>query len=139
MKDTTQPTNTKTEESENCSAAPAKKSSSEPSPQTQFSPGENSSTTAVKQVSIALFSETKAHTWHLNSYDKLTLSLITTGLVRGITHTSIRSTCLTADQVTVSSVPVGKGVDAPRVDCLCWKKLVNRGFLEWLKEEPEDD
>jgi hypothetical protein len=55
--------------------------------------GENSSTTAAKQASTAPFSETKARANRQSLSDRLTQSLISSGLVRGITHTSIRKQC----------------------------------------------
>jgi len=52
--------------------------------------GGSSSTPVASKASIAQSSETKARTYRQSLSDKLTQSLITSGLVKGITHTSIR-------------------------------------------------
>jgi hypothetical protein len=70
----------------------------------------------------------KARTSRPSLSDKLTLSLITAGLARGITHSSLRRMSPPPEQVTVSSVRVGGGVDAPRVACLYWSDRNRNGF-----------
>jgi len=82
----------------------------------------------VKEVSTALSSVTKALTAPQTLSDRPTLSLISAGLVKGITHISIRRLCVPADRVIVLNVPVGDGVDAPRVDCLCWSWPIESGL-----------
>jgi hypothetical protein len=61
--------------------------------ETLFSSGETSSTIAANQASIAPCFETKARTNRPSLSDRLTQSLIMSGLVKGITHTSIRKQC----------------------------------------------
>jgi hypothetical protein len=55
-----------------------------------FSSGESSSTTAGKPESTAPSSGTRGRTYRRSLSDRLTASLITSGLVKGITPTSIR-------------------------------------------------
>lgn len=71
-------------------SVPARTLSCEPEMLTPSLFGENSLMIAGKPASIAPPSETKADTYRLSLSDRLMQSLITLGLVRGITHTSIR-------------------------------------------------
>jgi hypothetical protein len=72
------------------SSAPDKKSSSElEMPMLSLSGGSSKMPVASK-ASIARYSGTKARTDHQALSDKQMQSLITCGLVKGITHTSIR-------------------------------------------------
>src|SRR4051812_46324597 len=91
---TTAATDTQTVESGASSSAPASTSSSEPETPTLCLFGESSLTTPSpsRTGSIATYSETKRPTAtdRPSLSDKLTPSLITAGLVRGTTHTSIR-------------------------------------------------
>lgn len=58
--------------------------------QTLFLFGENSLTDQDNKELIALFSATKANTSHQTLSDRLTPSLISAGLVKGITPMSVR-------------------------------------------------
>lgn len=57
---------------------------------TPCSSGESSSTTAASKASIAPSFGMNPRTGRVSLSDRLTQSLITSGLVKGITHTSIR-------------------------------------------------
>lgn len=65
-------------------------SSCEPVMQTPCSSGEASLMTADSKVLTALSSAMRANIARLSLSDKLTQSLITSGLIAGITHSSIR-------------------------------------------------
>lgn len=69
---------------------PAKSSSSATPRPRRYSSGGNSSTPAASVGSTAPSSETKALRSRQSLSDRLTQSLITAGLVRGITPTSVR-------------------------------------------------
>lgn len=69
---------------------PAKSSSCEQPMLTLFLSGGDSSTTADSKASTARSSATKARIYRPSLSDRLTASLITAGLVCGITPTSIR-------------------------------------------------
>jgi hypothetical protein len=134
MRDTIQHISIRTNENDGSLQGQGKRLYSEHGPETLCLSGENSSTPAVKKVSTALSSVTKAITSPQTLSDRLTLSLISAGLVRGITHLSIRNLCVAPEQVTVLNVPVGEGQGAPRVDCLCWRWTVESGLpLEYLE------
>ena len=68
----------------------ARRSRSAPETPTPSLFGASSSMTADKPASTAPSSGTKVSTVHRSLSDRLTQSLITAGLVKGITHTSIR-------------------------------------------------
>jgi len=86
----TAPTSTKTDANVHSLSAPDKQLSLELDPQTHYLSGESSLTIADRRELIALFSETKASLNPLSLSDRLTLSLISAGLVKGITPTSVR-------------------------------------------------
>ena len=98
------------------SSAPAKSSLFEQPKPTQFLCGAGSSTTAVRQASVAPSSAMKGRTSRRSLSDKLTPSLITSGLVCGITPSSIRQ--LSGQPIRVlafdtpagpAAAPLGKG------------------------------
>jgi hypothetical protein len=82
--------NTKTDESDICLLDPDKRLFSEPETVTPCLFGESSSTPADSKESIAPSSATRVRSDLPTLSDRLTQSLITAGLVKGITHTSIR-------------------------------------------------
>lgn len=86
----------------------------EPPPETPFSLGENSSTTAARKASIARSSATKGLTNHRSLFDKRIRSLIAYGLVRGITPGSIRRECGAKIPDFVSSWRDGDGRESDR-------------------------
>jgi hypothetical protein len=86
----TQPTSTQTDVSENCSQAQAKKLSSAQRQAMQCLCGEGLSTQAANAVSTAPYSETKAITDPQTSYARRIQLLMRSGLVAGITPTSVR-------------------------------------------------
>ena len=73
-----------------CLRVQERRLSSEPETPTLCLSGGSSSTPAGKKASTARYSGTKVRTDRPSLSDKLTQSLITAGLVKGITHTSIR-------------------------------------------------
>jgi len=91
-------------------SAPAKPSFCEPRQLTLFSSGESSSTTAASKASAALCSATKVRTNRRSLSDRLTSSLITAGLVKGITPSSIRQ--LSGQPIRVLAFDVLAGGDA---------------------------
>ncbi len=90
MSGTTVPTNTKTDGNEAYSQALAKRSSSERQNRRPRLYGASSSMTAGKPASTVPSSETKVRTYRASLSDRLTPSLISAGLVNGITPTSTR-------------------------------------------------
>jgi len=104
-------TTTKTSASENCSAAPVKKSSCEREPETLSLFGESSLTLLDSKELIALFSATKAQSSARTLSDRLTKSLMSAGLVRGITPMSTRRKCGAAIPDFVLYVPGGGRVE----------------------------
>lgn len=93
MNATIPPTSMQTGGSGNCSSDPVKRSSCEPVMPTLFSFGDASLTTADRRELIALFSATKVPGEVRTLSDRLTPSLITSGLVSGITPSSVRQQC----------------------------------------------
>ena len=93
-----------------------KRSSLEPSAPTLFSLGENSSTTADSKASTAPSSETKARTYRVSLSDKLTQSLIASGLVKGITPSSVRRQLGAPIRVIASFGPAGADAAKPEAD-----------------------
>lgn len=81
---------TETAGGEPCLLDQGKKSCSEPNEPMLFSSGESSSTPVVSKALTAPSFGTKGKSDRPTLSDRLTQSLITSGLVRGITHTSIR-------------------------------------------------
>lgn len=82
----------KMEDEEASLSVQAKQSHCEPMQETLFSFGENLSTIAARKASTARCSETKANTYQASLSDRLTKSLITSGLVAGITPMYVRKT-----------------------------------------------
>lgn len=115
---TIQPTNTRTGASENCSAAPVKKSYCEQSAAMLDLFGEISMMPAAKKASTARSSETKANTSHLTLSDRLTPSLISHGLVAGITPMSTRQQCGAAIPDIASYGLDGNVQGTPKAGCL---------------------
>jgi hypothetical protein len=78
---------------EGSSSARESESSLEPTQRTLFSFGDTSATgTTIKKASTVQSSETRVRTDRLSLSDRLTQSLITAGLVKGITPSLIRET-----------------------------------------------
>lgn len=90
MSDTILHTNMQTGGCAVCSRGRVKKSSCEPEPETPDLFGEASSAIGSSRGSVAPSSATKARSYRPSLSDRLTLSLIRSGLVAGITPTSIR-------------------------------------------------
>ncbi len=99
-----------------CSSVLAKSSHFEQPTLTLFSCGAGSSTTVVRRASTAPFSATKGRASRRSLSDRLTPSLITSGLVCGITPLSIRQ--LSGQPIRVlafdtpagpAAAPLGKG------------------------------
>jgi hypothetical protein len=90
MKNITPLTNIETDAGEPNSSGRGKQSFCEPLKPTPSLFGESSSTTADSRESIAPCSETKARIDQATLSDRLTESLISAGLVKGIIPTSIR-------------------------------------------------
>jgi len=95
----------------------ARRSSCAPETQTPCSAGASSSTTAASWALIAPSSETKARRSRHSLSDRLTLSLITSGLVSGITPMSVRRQSGQAIPDTVSWRRDGDGAATPRAAC----------------------
>lgn len=87
---TTAHTDTATADGEANSSAPAKRSRYGRKTETPCSSGESSSTTADSQASTVPCSAMSRPTYRRSLSDRLTQSLITAGLVKGITPTSTR-------------------------------------------------
>jgi len=82
--------NTKTDENAASLSDPASISCSEPATLTPCLFGESSSMIPASKALIAPFSATKAPSDRPTLSDRLTPLLISAGLVKGITHTSVR-------------------------------------------------
>lgn len=89
----------------------------EPKEPTLFSFGESSLTTAGSMASTALCSETKAHTYRVSLSDRLTQSLITSGLVKGITPSSVRKQLGAPIRVIASFGLAGADAGEQEADC----------------------
>jgi hypothetical protein len=96
------------EEKENCSADLGKRSSCELLQGTLFSSGENSSTGVVKPESTAPCSEMRVPTRAADLFDKRMQLLIASGLICGITPTSIRKQSGAKIPDFASLLPVGE-------------------------------
>lgn len=116
MSDIIQPTDTATVESANCSADPEKNLFCELRQGMLFSCGESSETPADKQESIARRSGMKERIAARNSFDRRMRLLIASGLVCGITPTSIRQQCGARIPDFVSSLPAGDGAVKLKAD-----------------------
>lgn len=100
------------------SSAPDRQSFCERAQATPDLFGESSSTTAAKKASTAPSSETKARSKAATLSDRLTPSLISFGLVRGITPTSIRKRSGVPIPDIVFHAPDGSVADGRKADCL---------------------
>lgn len=96
-----------------CSSVPAKSSPSELPTPTLFSCGAGSSTTADRRASTAQSSATKGRTSRRSLSDRLTRSLITSGLVCGITPSSIRQLSGQPIRVLAFDMPAGGAAVSP--------------------------
>jgi hypothetical protein len=81
--------------------------------------GESSSMTADRSASTAPSSGTRVPTNHRSLSDRLMQSLITAGLVRGITHTSIRKQLGAPIRATALWPLDGGAADEPKADSSC--------------------
>jgi hypothetical protein len=117
MSGTTPAIATATAGSEFCLLDRDRKSSSEPETATLFSSGESSSTPADSKASTARYSGTKVRSGLLILFDRQMQSLITSGLVRGITHTSIRKQSGAAIRASALWPLDGGAAGEPKVDC----------------------
>lgn len=99
------------EESSNCSAAPVKKSYCAPAQQTLSLFGGVSLTTADRAELTALCFGTSLDAEAASLSDRLTQSLITSGLIAGITPTPIREKCGAAIPDIVLLGPDGSVVE----------------------------
>lgn len=89
------------------SSVPARSSHFEPLTQTLFLCGAGSSMTAVRRASTARSSATKGRASRRSLSDRLTRSLITSGLVCGITPSSIRQLSGQPIRVLAFDTPAG--------------------------------
>src|SRR5215207_3630943 len=111
MRDITPPTSTPTVESDGNSSDLEKRSCCEQPTQMPYSSGESSLTIAAKQESTAPSSETKGYVRVRNLYAKRIRLLMSSGLIAGITPTSIRKR---SGQQTLDFAfckPVGEGAE----------------------------
>jgi len=111
MSDTTVATNTRMGESERNSSVQGSQSSSEREPEMLDLFGENSSMTAGKMALTAHSSEMKAKSNRVSLSDRQTISLIKSGLVKGITPTSVRKQFGAPIPDTVTNWRVGGNVE----------------------------
>ena len=116
---TTAPIDTATGENASYALALAKRLFLERPSRRQRSYGVSSSTTADSKASIAPCSEMKGRTSRLSLSDRLTPSLITAGLVKGIIPTSIRHMSDQPIRVFAFARPVGDDVARPKVENSC--------------------
>jgi len=113
----TPPTNTGMAEKEKYSADPGKRLSSELPVQMPFLFGENSSMVPASLESTVPSSEMKVRIYHPTLSDRLTQSLISVGLVKGITPMSTRKQLGARIPDIVSWRRDGGNVGKPRADC----------------------
>ena len=99
------------------SLAPASASRCAPEQPTLFLLGDDLLTTADRRELIALFSATKAASSQANLSDRLTPSLFTCGLIRGITPMSIRERSGAPIPDFVLRLPGGGLVEQQNVAC----------------------
>lgn len=99
------------------SSDPVKASCSEPMPPMPCLFGDNSSTIAGKKASTAQSSATRATSSRRSLSDRLTRSLITSGLVAGITPTSVRKTFGLAIRDFASLPLAGDDAEKRKADC----------------------
>lgn len=110
MSGTIPPTSTATDGFVACLPARARRSSFGPLTVTPYLFGAGSGINPVRPVLTALYSETKVHISQASLSDRLTLSLITSGLVAGITPTSIRQLSGQPIRVLAFAMPDGGDV-----------------------------
>lgn len=94
-----------------CLRDQGKRSSFEPEQETPDLFGDRSSATAQKEASTAPFSETRVRSCRPSLSDRLTLSLMRSGLVAGTTPTSIRKRCGAAIPDTASNWLAGPSAE----------------------------
>ena len=111
------PINTRMGENVRSSSGQGKQSRCEPKRVTLSSSGESSSMTVDSKASTAPSSETKASTYRLSLSDRLTQSLIMSGLVKGITPSSTRKQSGQPILVLALDTPVGADAAPPRAGC----------------------
>jgi hypothetical protein len=116
MSSTTVATITGTAESQNSSVALEKRSAFEHGMETLSLFGESFEMPAEKRESTAPSSEIKVHIYRVSLSDRLTQSLISAGLVKGIIPMSIRDASGQTTLDTVLREPDGESVDLPRED-----------------------
>lgn len=97
----------------------AKRSSSAPKSRRRYSFGENSSTPAANAESTAPCFATKARTSQASLSDRLTRSLIESGLVKGITPMSIRQMSGQPIQALAFDTPDGGDAGEPEAGSSC--------------------
>ena len=117
MNDITPATNTEMDESESCSANQGKRSFCDLQQEMPWSFGESSSMPAGKPALTVPSSEMSRATKAANSFDRRMRLLIASGLVCGITPTSIRRQLGVAIPAFVSSWQGGENMERPKVDC----------------------
>lgn len=116
MNGITAPISTKTEGKENSLPGQEKKSSYELDLGMPFSSGATSLTNQDRKELIVLFSGTNQNTDHLTLSDRLTPSLISSGLVAGITPTSIRKRLGVPIPAFALNLLDGSVLELPRAD-----------------------
>lgn len=109
-------TTTLTDESEHRCLAPEKRSCLEPSQQTQSLDGASSLMTQDSKESTAPFLETREHIKVRNSYDRRIRLLIASGLIAGITPTSVRKRSGQATLDIAFSRQDGGSAEEPKAD-----------------------
>ena len=134
--DTTHAMSTRTAASENYSLDLETNWSCEQSKAMHVSYGAGSSTTAGNLVSTARYSAMRAPTYRAPSFAKRMQSLMQSGLIAGITPTSIAQRSHQRILAFVSSWPAGDGADGPQAanSCLsaCDRPNVKlTGTLRW--------
>jgi hypothetical protein len=117
MSDTTRLTNTETDECARSLPDQGKRSSCEPARPMLFSFGDASLTPADRRELTALFSETSQQFAARTLSDRLTPLLTISGLVAGITPTSIREKCGAVIPDFVLSLPGGASVEQRNGAC----------------------
>ncbi len=121
-KSTIPPAATKTAETAISSLAPEKRSSLEQPKATPSLSGGNSSTHPANKELTARSSATKARGSRQSLSDRLTPSLISAGLVNGITPMSVRKQLGAVIPVTASKRPDGANPASPKVASLSLKE-----------------
>lgn len=108
------------DEGVSCSADQEKRSCCEPEQGTLYGCGDDSLTAQDRRELIVLFSATKARFSHLSLSDRLTPSLMSCGLVCGITPMSIRERLGAEIPDFAFSLPGGGYVAQHNTGCEYW-------------------